>query len=66
VAWLEELYVTPIIDTGGINTTLVTSVLERAQKNGIVRWMLEMMWATIARYHFIRGWASIDGAIAMG
>jgi len=42
VAWLEELYVTPDCRHRGIGTALVTAVLERAQKEGIVAVELEI------------------------
>lgn len=42
VAWLEELYVTPDCRQRGIGTALVTAVLERARKAGIVAIDLEI------------------------
>jgi GNAT superfamily N-acetyltransferase len=42
VAWLEEPYVTPDCRHRGIGTALVTAVLERAQKAGIVAVELEI------------------------
>ena len=42
VAWLEELYVTPIYRSRGIGTALVEAVLERARKMGIVAIDLEI------------------------
>jgi GNAT superfamily N-acetyltransferase len=42
VAWLEELYVTPDYRHHGVGAALVTSVLERAQKTGMVAIDLEV------------------------
>ena len=42
VAWLEELYVMPDYRRHGVGTALVTSVLERAQKTGMVAIDLEV------------------------
>jgi GNAT superfamily N-acetyltransferase len=42
VAWLEELYVTPDYRRRGIGTALISSVLERAQKTGIMAVDLEV------------------------
>ena len=42
VAWLEELYVTPSYRSRGIGTALMSAVLERARKTGIVAIDLEI------------------------
>jgi GNAT superfamily N-acetyltransferase len=42
VAWLEELYVTPVWRQQGVGTALVTAILARARAGGIVAVDLEV------------------------